>query len=319
MDALGSLLDGPRARSPFMLRMVMAGAWSVRITDTAPLTVIAGIRGSSVLRYDDGTEFRLEPGQVALVRGTHPYTVGDPAATEPIAWVDGAGDCFDPTGTRRVDTEMCVGVRSWGNCTDESVADAIALIGTYAAGQVNRPLLDAVDRCTVVDLTDHPLVAMLDTEIVQDAPAQEVVLGRLLDLLLITGLRRHMESPGAPCPAWYRAHTDPVVGGALRLLHNNIEHPWTIAELAGQVGVSRAALARRFTESVGEPPMTYLTTWRLSVAGDLLADTDEPLSTIARRVGYSSAFAFSSAFKRHRGVSPAHFRREPEGCRHATA
>jgi AraC-like DNA-binding protein len=84
-----------------------------------------------------------------------------------------------------------------------------------------------------------------------------------------------------------------------------------VATLASATGVSRAALARRFTELVGEPPMTYLTSWRLALAADLLRDTDATIGSIARQVGYSSPFALSSAFKRVRGISPQQYRKPP--------
>ena len=107
----------------------------------------------------------------------------------------------------------------------------------------------------------------------------------------------------ADAPPWYRAHTDPAVGRALQLLHHNPAHPWTVGELASQVGLSRAALARRFTELVGEPPMTYLTGWRLALAADLLREPGSTLGAVADEVGYSSPFALSTAFKRQRGMS----------------
>ncbi|NDZ95789.1 AraC family transcriptional regulator [Streptomyces sp. SID6673] len=305
MDALGSLLNGPRAQSPMMLRMAMSAPWSVRIEDTAPLTVVAVTRGTSTLSYDDGTEHLLAAGDVALIRGTHPYTIADDPAHQWVARIDANGDCFDPTGTHSVAEDMCFGVRSWGNCADAASADAVMLIGTYASGEVSQRLLDALDRFTVVPMHDHPLVSLMEIEIVRDSPAQEAVLNRLLDLVLITGLRQAMESGRVRAAQWYRAHTDPVVGHALRLLHNNIDQHWTVASLASATGVSRAVLARRFTDLVGEPPMTYLTQWRLSLAADLLADRTRSLSSIARQVGYGSPFAFSTAFKRRRGVSPA--------------
>jgi AraC-like DNA-binding protein len=91
---------------------------------------------------------------------------------------------------------------------------------------------------------------------------------------------------------------------ALNLMHNNPAHPWTVASLATAVGVSRAALARRFAELVGEPPMSYLTGWRLDLAADMLRDPDATLASVASRVGYGSSFALSTAFKRTRGISP---------------
>jgi AraC-like DNA-binding protein len=94
----------------------------------------------------------------------------------------------------------------------------------------------------------------------------------------------------------------------LRILHDDPARPWTIAELATHVGISRAALARRFADLVGEPPMTYLTRWRLALAADRLLEPHATIDTVAREVGYSSAFALSTAFKRERGVSPREHR-----------
>ncbi len=128
---------------------------------------------------------------------------------------------------------------------------------------------------------------------------------RLLDLLLVAVLRAWFARPEAGAPAWYRANGDPVVGRALRMLHNNPAHPWT---LAAATGVSRAALARRFTDLVGEPPMTFLTGWRLALAADLLRDSDATIGAVARQVGYGSSFALSTAFTRVRGISPQQHR-----------
>lgn len=142
----------------------------------------------------------------------------------------------------------------------------------------------------------------------RDGPGQEVVLDRLLDLLAIAALRAWFARPEAAPPAWYEALGDPVVGPVLRLLQDDPARPWTVAALAAKAGVSRAALARRFTERVGELPMTYLTGWRLALAADRLRDTDGTIGAIARHVGYGSASALSTAFKREYGVSPQEWR-----------
>jgi AraC-like DNA-binding protein len=134
------------------------------------------------------------------------------------------------------------------------------------------------------------------------------VLDRLLDLLLIAVLRAWFARPEAAAPDWYRASSDPVVGHALRLMHHNPAHPWTVAALAHEVGVSRAALARRFNDLVGEPPMTFLTGWRIALAADLLLEPGATIGSVADQVGYGSPFALSTAFKRLRGISPQQHR-----------
>jgi AraC-like DNA-binding protein len=92
------------------------------------------------------------------------------------------------------------------------------------------------------------------------------------------------------------------------MLHNHPATAWTVASLAAATGVSRASLARRFTDLVGEPPMSYLTGWRLTLAADLLREPDATIAAVARQVGYGSPFALSTAFKRVRGISPQEHR-----------
>src|SRR5262249_57489276 len=114
-------------------------------------------------------------------------------------------------------------------------------------------------------------------EFVREGPGGGAVPARLLDLPL-TGVRGPGSArPATDAPPWYRAYGDPVVGRALRLLHHDPAHPWTVAELAAAANVSRASLARGFNELVGEPPMAFLPSWRLALAADLLR---HPPSTI---------------------------------------
>jgi AraC-like DNA-binding protein len=91
-------------------------------------------------------------------------------------------------------------------------------------------------------------------------------------------------------------------------MHSKPAHPWTVASLATEIGVSRAAFSRRFHELVGEPPMTFLTGWRLALAADLSCERDATVGMVAEKVGYSSPFALSTAFKRVRGLSPQEHR-----------
>lgn len=111
---------------------------------------------------------------------------------------------------------------------------------------------------------------------------------------------------------WPRALTDPAIGAALVGLHDDPARAWTVAELGDLAGLSRSAFAQRFTELVGEPPLSYLTWWRMTLAGRLLRESDAPLSSVAQQVGYSSEFAFAKAFKREFGIAPGRYRREQE-------
>lgn len=308
MDALAGLLDGPRARGAFLLRMVMAPPWSVRIDDRAPACLMAVTEGEAWIVPDRGEPVLLRPGDVAVARGPEPYTVADAPDAPPRAVIGPGGVCTTLTGEPLSET-MRLGVRTWGNAAD---GETTVLVGTYQMdGEVGRRLLDALPGLVHLpaEVWDCPLMPFLDEEISRDEPGQSVVLDRVLDLLLIAVLRAWFARPGAEAPAWYRAMGDPVVGRALRLLQNDPAHPWTVASLAAKTGVSRAGLARRFSELVGEPPMAYLTGWRLALAADLLRESDATIESVARQVGYSSAFALSASFKRVRGISPQEYRR----------
>ncbi|WBB72652.1 AraC family transcriptional regulator [Micromonospora sp. WMMD1128] len=304
MDVVAGLLDGPRARGAFLLRSILTPPWSMLIRDEAPLTLVAVVRGDAWLVPGQGAAARLGTGDVAIVRGPAPYTVADDPATPPQVVVHPGQRCTTPDG-RELYEMTRLGVRTWGNGPD---GRTVLLTGTYPVrGAVGRRLLDALPALAVVPCAswDSPLVPLLATEIVKDDLGQEAVLDRLLDLLLIAALREWFARPGA-APAWYRAHADPVVGRALRMLHHDPARPWTVASLAAATGISRASLARRFTGLVGEPPMSYLTGWRLALAADLLREPDATVGAVARRVGYGSSFALSAAFKRRYGVSPRH-------------
>jgi AraC-like DNA-binding protein len=303
MDALAALLDGPRAREAFLLRMVMSPPWSVRVQDEAPLSVVAVVRGDAWVFPDVGGAVHLGRGDVAITRGPQPFTYADEPSTPPQAVIHPGQHCATPDG-EELHQAMDLGVRTWGN---DPLGSADLLVGTYQLeGDVSQRLLSALPSLLVVSAgrLDSPLVDALSTEVQRDEPGQEAVLDRLLDLLLIATLRTWFAGPEAEAPSWYRAHSDPVVGRALRMLHHHPAHPWTVAGLAKETGVSRAALARRFTELVGEPPMSYLTEWRVALAADLLREPDATVGSVARQVGYGSPFALSTAFKRHRGVSP---------------
>ncbi|MEV0902374.1 AraC family transcriptional regulator [Actinoplanes sp. NPDC049802] len=302
MDPVGGLLD-PRARGAFILRSLLSGPWSIRIEDGAPLTLVAVVRGAAYL--DTGTAATvIVPGDVAVVRGSNPYTVADSAATAPQVTIGPDQVCRPIAGVVGARPMGPLGLRSWGNDPDGAT---MLLTGTYhSPAEVSRSLLAALPDLVVLrpGEWDSWLIDHVIQEVDRDSPGQDVVLDRLLDLVLITAVRTWLARPDAHPPRWYTAQDDPVVGIALSCIHARPDEPWTVASLAARARSSRAAFARRFTELVGVPPMTYLTEWRLSCAADMLVRSDATLEAIARDVGYASPFALSAAFKRVRGVSP---------------
>jgi len=134
------------------------------------------------------------------------------------------------------------------------------------------------------------------------------VLGRLSELMFIDVVRRYLESLPADRTDWLAGLRDPFVGRALSALHRNPARAWTIESLARHVGLSRSALAERFSQFVGQPPMQYLTSWRIQLAASQLRSGVDSVAVIANRVGYDSEAAFSRAFKKAVGTPPSQWR-----------
>lgn len=303
MDAIAGLLDGPRARRAFLLRCTMDPPWALHIRDEAPLTLVAVLRGQACFVVDGGEPCRLDRGDVAILLGPDHYLFADDPATPPQAIIHPDQRCTTPDG-QEIPQMRIFGVRRWGNADDGATE---VLTGTYnAEGEVSRRLLDALPPRLVLrrDEWQTPVLGLLATEMLRDEVGQDAVLDRLLDLLLIDAVRTHFSRAELAAPGWYRARRDPVVAQAVRLLQESPAEPWTVGTLARQARVSRATLPRRFADVVGQPPMEFLTQWRVTLAADLVLDPAETVASVARAVGYSSPYALSAAFKRVRGVSP---------------
>lgn len=129
-------------------------------------------------------------------------------------------------------------------------------------------------------------------------------------MLLVYLIRAWLDDHGDL--GWSRALRDRGITAVLEAMHGAPDRPWRIEDLAAEAGLSRTTLTRKFTDLVGQAPMTYLTQWRMTLAARLLQETDLGLAAVARRVGYASPFAFSHAFKREFGVAPGRYR-SPRG------
>jgi AraC-like DNA-binding protein len=320
VDALSGLLDDVRADGAFFSQSVMRPPWTVRFTGRAALTVVVMVQGRAWIHptLDEpgsspavpAAPVPLRVGDVAIVAGEAPFAVADTPAVPLAPGCTHAGPqtCIGDDG-RQVRDDLRRGVRT---CDDPDDGSAVVLTGSYhVVGRVSGRLLGALPRLVVVPYDDDqacPLMDLTFAEVGRDMPGQQAVLDRLLDLLLLTTLRDWFDRREAEPPAWYRALGDPAVGAALRLVHDAPERPWSVASLAEEAGVSRATFGRRFTELVGEPPMTYVTSWRLALAADLLRRTDATVDAIARQVGYVSGYSLSVAFKRVLGTRPTDHR-----------
>jgi AraC-like DNA-binding protein len=146
-------------------------------------------------------------------------------------------------------------------------------------------------------------------EIAAGRAGSETVMTKLSELLFVEAVRRYVESLPEQHTGWLAGLKDPYVARALAMLHARLKENWTVEQLGKEVGLSRSALAERFTQVIGLPPMQYLTQWRLQVAAQELRNSSKSILQVAECVGYESEAAFSRAFKRAHGAPPARWRR----------
>nr|WP_225955565.1 AraC family transcriptional regulator [Amycolatopsis lexingtonensis] len=287
VDLLSDAIAAVRIGQPTSNRLSAGAAWCYRFApyDGAGFHVL--LRGSGWLVPDDGPPVPLGAGDAVLVPHGSPHTL---SAT--------------PDATGAVPFETAVG---------EPGGRTEFLCGKYRLARGRRhPVLASLPE--VVHLPAEPgrhpelraAIDLLGAELTARRPGSAAVLTGLLDLLLVYLVRAWLA--GRPEEGWPQALRDPEIAAALEALHAEPAAPWRIEDLAARVGLSRATLARRFTALTGQPPMAYLTWWRLTTAARLLQDTELPLPSIAAKVGYGSPFAFSHAFKRQFGIAPGGFR-----------
>jgi AraC-like DNA-binding protein len=180
---------------------------------------------------------------------------------------------------------------------------------------LSRPILGGLPPVFKVnvrtDASGHWLensILHLVDEAASGRVGSEAMLAKLSEALFVDTLRRYVAALPQQQVGWLAGARDPIVGRSLGLLHARAAHPWTIADLAEQVGISRSGLVNRFTRYLAEPPMAYLTRWRLQLAARSLETTSRGVAEIACEVGYESEAAFNRAFKREFGLPPGRYR-----------
>ena len=183
--------------------------------------------------------------------------------------------------------------------------------------ELAHPLLSLLPRVLhVTPASEGPETPLQSTlrllmgELIRHQIGSEAAVDRLVEVLFVHVIRSWLDTSGASMPpSWLTGLRDAVVARALGLLHAQPERAWTIDELAAAVHVSRSTLMRRFNDLVGEPPAAYLTRWRMELAARLLRESEQSVGRISHLVGYTSQFAFSRAFSKHRGEPPGRYRK----------
>ncbi|WP_232519805.1 AraC family transcriptional regulator [Actinosynnema pretiosum] len=291
MDVVSDVVEVARCGRAVHGRAGFDGPWRFRFSTCRGVGFHVLLRGSGWLVPERGEPLPLGVGDVVLAPRLGGHVLSDLPVSE------GAVP-FSAVGASRGSGE--------GGAVD-------LLCGEYPLdGSRSHPLLEALPE--VVHLPARvgghrdlrAAVDLLGREVRAGRSGRDALVSGLLDLVLVYSLRAWLEDN--PDGGWARALRDEGVASVLDALHTSPAEQWRIEVLADRAGMSRATLARRFTALTGRSPMAYLAWWRMVLASKLLKETELPLHGVAQRVGYSSPFAFSHAFKRYNGVAPAHYR-----------
>lgn len=303
MDVLSDAVVTMRTGKPHSTRYQLRAPWGMRVSSGQGAGFHVVLQGSCwLIPPRDQPPIALGAGDVAFVRGKASHGLADSPAT-PLVDIH-----------PRLDTDAPYGLVHG----DGPGAPTTVLCGAYLLDETRaHPLLAQVPEVVHLpaQLGRHSsLRAALDLladEIERPRPGADGIVPALLDMLLLYILRAwaDQEPPREDAAGWSAALHDPAVAAALTAIHHKPAHAWTVDQLGARAGLSRAAFAKRFATLVGQPPLTYLTWWRMTTAARLLRESNAPLRVIARRTGYSSEIAFAAAFKRAHGRTPAQYRR----------
>jgi AraC-like DNA-binding protein len=263
----------------------------------------------AMLPHDRGGALQVDAGDLIVVPQGETHVIGSSTDLSP--------ESFAPLLANQVETrpgEVMTLTYGGGGAGTRMACGFLAVQDIW-----RNPLLSALPRLFKVGMRGSS-AAWLESSLrfaAEQAASSHAggatVLAKLSELMFVEAVRRYVDTMPDDSKGWLAGLRDRFVARALALTHARPAHPWTVEELAHGVGMSRSALAQRFTELLGVPPMQYLAQWRLQLAAQQLRLTDRPLASVAEDVGYESEAAFNRAFKREFGAPPATWRRNATG------
>jgi AraC-like DNA-binding protein len=299
MDILAQVLDRVRLGGTLLFHFELGHPWNLALPERPYALFHYLSRGSATLALEHGREIHMTEGDFVVVTRGEPHVIYSDRGTTPLP----IKDLDRPSARLGV-------VRHGGSAPPLSTM----ICGNFT---VSRPLCGSVLQLLPPLLLLKPtadggwLEAILQRMVSESAlerPGQDVALSRLTEVLFVEVLRSWIKSLSPGQGGWLGAISDPHIGPALKLIHEQPERAWTLRELGQHVGLGRSAFSARFTRLVGQPMQGYLIARRMADAAFLLESSDERIARIAARVGYETAAAFSKLFHRHHGLSPGRYR-----------
>jgi AraC family transcriptional regulator, alkane utilization regulator len=303
-DVLTDVLETVRVGAACYGRVEAAAPWGIGVeADEEDAKFHVVLRGECWLEVADQEPVHLNGGDLVALPHGHAHTLRDALGSpvRPLSELITA-----PTG-------KCQAAITTGG---DGVTATLVSGSFHFEDRRNNPLLAVLPPLIVLpgELGRNvhwlePTLKFIACEAVSERPGAQTVVSRLADVLFIQIVRGFLATLPPGASGWLGALGDSQIGSALGLIHQSPELDWTVQSLAARVAMSRSAFASRFARLVGEPPLAYVTRWRMQKAAGLLRQSSATLADIAERVGYDSEAAFSKAFKRAVGSAPGAYRR----------
>jgi len=319
MDAFSEVLNGVRLKGAMFFRAEFSAPWQLATPHCRVLapTLAPGaphllmyhlvLDGSARARLEGGPDVELSPGDIVV------FPHGDP---HHLSGGTGANRVESAAVLQKIATRDLSPMQAGGGGATTRFVCGYLTFDPLLCG----PILESLPPMLKVNVrTDRSgqwleqSILHLVEEAASNRAGSDVMLAKLSEALFVDTLRRYVTGLPGDTTGWLAGARDPVVGKSLALLHSRPSHPWTIAELAMDVGLSRSVLVERFTRYLSVPPIAYLTGWRLRLAAQALTSTPKGVADIAADVGYESEAAFNRAFRRVFAVPPARYRRQSRG------
>lgn len=315
MDVLSEMLKAVKLDGAVFFHGEFSAPWCARQPDSCSMASYLSSTSTHVIIFhlvtegrgyarieENGRPVSLSPGDIVMFPHGDAHLMGN---GPPVTPVDGAQQLQQVLTERRMLSQFGGG------------GELTKLICGYMAcdSQLSQMFLAGLPSLLKINVRDSPSGKWLEDTLrysVEHAdasgPGGTAVVAKLSEALFVETLRWHIAKLPPTQTGWLAGVRDPDVGKALAFLHRQPAHPWTIASLANEVGLSRSVLAERFRHYLSDTPMGYLTRWRLQLAAQVLTSTSKSVAEVAGEVGYESEPSFNRAFKREFGVPPARFR-----------
>lgn len=303
VDPLGEALHSLRMSGTFYSRSELTAPWGVDLPPMPDCLMFHVItRGSCWVTFANGEQHLLETGSFALIPHGQGHAVSDDPATEVVNIFDLERQIITPR------YEMLT--YGGGGALTHLICGAV-MVKDPAAQRVISMLPKIIIMKTDSPEYDWLMsgVRMMMTEAQSLRPGGDTIITRVSDILVVQAIRHWLDNDPLAKTGWLGALQDSQIGKAIAMIHRHPTQPWSVENLAAEVGMSRSGFAARFMDLVGEPPMQYVRKWRFQIATGWLQDFDMPLAEMAHSLGYESEASFSRAYKRFTGNTPGSVRR----------